>query len=99
KRQQRTTTRFPYTTLFRSRSGNTSMMAPGYEQGFGLVHDVAIDQHLLTRKRENDLVAVIAAHPKLLGIGIDEGTAVVIQGDALEDRKSTRLNSSHRTIS
>src|SRR5258708_6539899 len=48
--------------------GNTIMMAPGYEQGFGFLRGVAIDQHLLRRKRENDMVAVIAAHPKLLGI-------------------------------
>jgi len=67
-----------------ARSGNEIMMAPGYERGFGFVHHVAIDQHLLTRKREKDLIAVIAAHPKLLGIGIDEGTAVVIQGDRFE---------------
>jgi len=67
-----------------AREGNQIMMAPGYEKGFGFVHDVAIDQHLLTRKREKDLLAVVAAHPKLLGIGIDEGTAVVIQGDGFE---------------
>ena len=67
-----------------ARSGNQIMMARGYERGFAFVHDVAIDQHLLTRKREKDLIAVIAAHPRLLGIGIDEGTAVVIQGDRLE---------------
>jgi cyanophycinase len=37
-----------------ARSGNTIMMAPGYERGFGFLRDVAIDQHLLTRKRQND---------------------------------------------
>ena len=60
------------------------MMAPGYEQGFAFLRGVAIDQHLLKRKREKDLVAVIAAHPQLLGIGLDEGTAVIVQGDRFE---------------
>jgi len=67
-----------------ARSGNTIMMAPGYERGFGFLRNVAVDQHLLTRKRQNDLVAVVAAHPKLLGIGIDEKTAVIVHGDRFE---------------
>lgn len=67
-----------------AREGNTIMMAPGYEQGFGYLRGVAIDQHLLKRKRENDLVAVIDKHPNLLGIGIDENTAIVVRGDRFE---------------
>ncbi len=67
-----------------ARSGNTIMMAPGYEQGFGYLRNVAIDQHLIARKREDDLVPVIAKHPELLGIGIDEGTAIVVKGDRFE---------------
>jgi cyanophycinase len=67
-----------------ARSGNQIMMAPGYEQGFGFLRGVAIDQHLLTRKREKDLLGVVRAHPALLGIGLDEGTAVIVQGDRFE---------------
>lgn len=67
-----------------AREGNHIMMAPGYETGFGFLRNVAIDQHLLRRKRENDLVAVIDRYPALLGIGIDESTAAVVQGDRLE---------------
>jgi len=67
-----------------AREGNTIMMAPGYETGLGFLRGVAIDQHLLRRKRENDMVAVIEKHPELLGIGIDESTAVVVQGDAFD---------------
>ncbi len=61
--------------------GNHIMMAEGHEQGFGFLRDVAVDQHLLTRGRERDLLQVIAAHPQLLGIGIDESTAIVVHGD------------------
>ena len=60
------------------------MMAKSHEAGFGFLRNVAIDQHLIKRHRENDLVAVIAAHPELLGIGIDESTAIVVQGDQFE---------------
>ncbi len=67
-----------------ARQGNTIMMAPGYETGLGFLPNVAIDQHLLARQRERDMVTVVAAHPELLGIGIDEGTAIVVQGDSFE---------------
>jgi cyanophycinase len=61
--------------------GNQIMMAKGYEEGFGLLRNVAIDQHLITRNRVNDLVQVMNAHPELLGIGIDESTAIEVSGD------------------
>lgn len=64
-----------------AREGNTIMMAPGYEQGFGYLRNVAVDQHLIARKREKDLVPVVARFPKLLGLGIDESTALVVKGD------------------
>ena len=64
-----------------AREGNTVMMAKGYEQGFGNLRGVAVDQHIVARNRQTDLQQVIAAHPDLLGIGLDEGTALVVQGD------------------
>ncbi len=63
--------------------GNQLMMAPGHEVGFGFMRNCAIDQHVIARKRHNDLAPVIAAHPNLLGLGIDEGTAVIVQGSRL----------------
>jgi cyanophycinase len=63
---------------------NTIMMAPGHEVGFGLLPISTIDQHVIARHRESDLDAVIAAHPGLLGIGIDEGAAIVVHGDSFE---------------
>jgi cyanophycinase len=42
-----------------------------------------VDQHLLKRNRQFDLVPVIASHPELLGIGIDEDTAAVIRDGRL----------------
>jgi cyanophycinase len=63
---------------------NDIIVAPEAEQGFGFMRGVAIDQHLLARKRENDLLQVIDAHPEILGIGLDEGTAIIVRGDQFE---------------
>lgn len=62
---------------------NTIMMGD-HEVGLGFVKDVAIDQHLLARNRPFDLLEITAARPELLGIGIDESTAIVVQGDEFE---------------
>jgi len=62
---------------------NTIMMGD-HEEGFALLKNVAIDQHLLARNRQFDLIPVIEAHPELLGIGIDEDTALVVRGDRAE---------------
>lgn len=64
--------------------GNTVMMAEGYERGFAFLPGVAIDQHFTQRSRQADLLTVVQRHPKLLGIGIDEGTALVVTGSRAE---------------
>jgi cyanophycinase len=64
--------------------GNEKMMAPGHETSLGFLRQSAIDQHLLVRHREKDLLQVIDLHPKLLGIGLDESTAIVVRGDRFE---------------
>ena len=67
-----------------ARESNYIMMAAGYEEGFGLLKGVAIDQHMLTRNRQDDLEEVVAKHPDVLGIGIDESTAIIVQGQQFE---------------
>lgn len=64
-----------------ARSGNEIMMAPGYEQGFGLLQGAAVDQHVTARHREGDLDAVVAKHPDVLGVGIDQSTAIEVTRD------------------
>lgn len=65
-------------------------MAPGYERGFGHLSNVAIDQHVTQRGRDNDLSVVVAAHPGLLGIGIDESTAVIVQRNTVTGDRQRR---------
>ena len=62
---------------------NTIMMAPGHEIGFGLFTNVTVDQHVDMRHRENDLAAVMTAHPGLLGLGLDQSTSITVHGDLL----------------
>jgi len=65
-------------------SGPEIVMAKGHERGFGLLPNSAIDQHVSERQREHDLEPVVAAHPKLLGIGIDPNTIIVVHDDQFE---------------
>ena len=59
---------------------NTDMMCEGYERGLGFLPGVAIDQHFTARRRFADMTALMKTYPQLLGIGIDESTALVVQG-------------------
>ena len=67
-----------------ARSGNAIMVDPVYQTGLGFLRGVAVDQHLLARKREKDLVDVVEKYPRLLGLGLDESTAIVVQGDRFQ---------------
>ena len=62
---------------------NTIMIAPAHLVGFGLFKNVTIDQHVDVRHRENDLAPVMAAHPELLGLGIDQSSSFTVHGDTL----------------
>jgi cyanophycinase len=51
----------------------------GVRRGLGLVPNVIFDQHFLVRQRHNRLLGLVIANPKMLGIGIDEDTAVLVE--------------------
>lgn len=69
--------------LVRGDTASNQIMMGDYQEGFGFLSQSAVDQHVLARNRGYDLIPVIEAHPRLLGIGIDENTAVVIRGDTM----------------
>lgn len=52
----------------------TLKMSPG----LGLVNNIIIDQHFAQRGRIGRLLTAIAQNPEVLGIGIDEDTAIVV---------------------
>ncbi|MBM3750745.1 MAG: peptidase S51 [Acidimicrobiia bacterium] len=67
-------------------SGPNVMMTqePNHQKGFEFLRKSAIDQHINARNRWDDLIPVIAKFPNLLGIGLSEGTAIVVTGDTFE---------------
>jgi cyanophycinase len=64
--------------------GNTVVAAEGYERGFGFLPGCAVDQHFFARKRTGDMTELMKQYPQYLGIGLDEGTAIVVTGSTAE---------------
>jgi cyanophycinase len=60
------------------RSDSDLAMAPG----LGFFRDAIIDQHFAERGRMGRLLGAVARNPRNLGIGIDENTAVIVEGEA-----------------
>ena len=56
------------------------MMAPG----IGLIHNMIVDQHFAQRGRVGRLLRAVALNPGVLGIGIDEDTAVVVHDQSMQ---------------
>jgi cyanophycinase len=57
---------------------------PTHQNGFAFLKRSAIDQHINARNRWDDLIPVIQKYPDLLGIGLSEGTAIIVTGDTFE---------------
>ncbi|HYE95335.1 MAG TPA: cyanophycinase [Rubricoccaceae bacterium] len=49
-------------------------------EGFAFVGWAILDQHFLARARHNRLLSLVLEHPAVLGVGIDEATALVVEG-------------------
>lgn len=59
---------------------NTIMMGD-HEEGLGFITNVAIDQHLFARNRQFDMFEILEKRPELLGIGLDEDTGIIVEGN------------------
>lgn len=70
-------------------SRNDVRMSPG----MGFLKDAVVDQHFAQRGRVNRLFSAVAQNPQVLGIGVDEDTAIVVE----EERRSFRVIGS-RTV-
>ncbi|MEO8277740.1 MAG: cyanophycinase [Thermoanaerobaculia bacterium] len=55
------------------------------KEGLGYVTEAIIDQHFITRQRQNRLISVVLEHPELPGIGVDEKTTIWIHPDRTFD--------------
>lgn len=60
-----------------------SIQKNNYEvkEGFGFINSAIVDQHFIKRKRMNRLISLVFENPNLLGIGIDESTAIIVNPD------------------
>jgi cyanophycinase len=52
-------------------------------EGLGFITSAIIDQHFIKRKRHNRLISLVLENPELLGIGIDESTAIWVSPDGI----------------
>lgn len=57
---------------------------PEMSRGFGLLPGTIVDQHFLARNRQQRLMGALQANPGMVGLGIDEGAAVVVHGRRLK---------------
>ncbi|MDB5352283.1 MAG: cphB 1 [Planctomycetota bacterium] len=57
---------------------------PLFGEGLGLWPGVIVDQHFLKRKRTDRLKRAVAEYPDQVGVGIDESTAVIVNGRSFE---------------
>jgi cyanophycinase len=67
--------------LVRGGAESDVVSAPDRLEGFGFLRNVAIDQHLVARARETDMLKILEERPDLLGIGLNEGAALVVTRD------------------
>jgi cyanophycinase len=49
--------------------------------GLGFLHGAIVDQHFLRRERHNRLLSAVLERPSLIGVGIDESTAIEVSPD------------------
>ena len=52
-------------------------------EGFGFLPNGVVDQHFLKRDRMDRLLGTLHRHPGWFGLGIDEGTAAIVQGKTI----------------
>jgi cyanophycinase len=52
--------------------------------GMGFLPNIVVDQHFAQRGRLGRLISALMLQPAVLGVGIDEDTAVIVNGDEFE---------------
>lgn len=67
--------------LARGDTKTNQIMAGDHLEGFSYIKNVAIDQHVIARNRQFDMFTILKEYPNLLGLSLDEGTAIWVTGD------------------
>ena len=69
-----------YHSTFRNLEENNLELKPG----LGMLKNAIIDQHFVKRSRYNRLLTAVIENPEIVGIGIDESTAILVKGNEAE---------------
>jgi cyanophycinase len=72
------------TMILGGEGGNVSAASVRTAPGLGLLPGVLIDMHFGQRGRLPRLLSAVSMEPELLGVGIDEDTAILVQGSRFE---------------
>jgi cyanophycinase len=75
--------------LARGDTRNNTIVIGDHTVGFGYLKNTAIDQHVLVRNRHFDMFEILDRNPELLGVAIDEDTALVVHRNEAEVFGST----------
>ena len=70
--------------MVRGDTKTNTIMIGDHTAGMGFLKNAAVDIHVLRRNRQFDMLEVLDKHPDLLGISIDEDTAIVVEGDRFD---------------
>ena len=70
--------------LWRGDTKGAQILIGDHTQGLAFLKNSVIDQHVLKRNRQFDLVDIVKQAPQLIGIGLDEATAIIVQRDTME---------------
>ena len=70
--------------LARGDTEHNQIMTGDHTEGFGFIQNIAIDQHCLARNRHFDMFTIQREFPSLLGICIDESTALIVHDNKFE---------------
>lgn len=64
--------------------GATSYELNAQQKGFNLLKNTSVNPHFFNRHREGEMARFVQQHPGILGIGVDESTALFIHGSDAE---------------
>ncbi|MFO8234998.1 MAG: cyanophycinase [Bacteroidales bacterium] len=70
--------------LLRGDTVTNTVIKGSYDEGFGFLKNIAVDQHILARNRQFDMFEILESHPGLLGLGLDENTGIIVENDTVE---------------
>lgn len=70
--------------LARGDTKTSTIMVGDHEEGLSFISNIAIDQHTLARNRQFDMFEILDKYPDLLGVALDENTAMLVTGNEFE---------------